>query len=142
MKSIRMAIALSACAALTACAGFPPYQPPPAGPDVATIDLSRFNADSICTGGELYSIRKVEGDKLLVPTTSRVALYSWVYISDYYMNYSCMPGVSFQPVAGETYLMNLELDSKACHAEVYRHSPDSRVGLDLVYSEGPPALCQ
>lgn len=142
MKMIRTLGVLCGMALMTACSSLPRYQPPPAGPDVAMVDLSRINANAICTGGELYDIGPVEDNMLPVPTDSRVALYGWVYISDYYASYSCMPGISFQPEPGVTYLMNLELESKSCRAEVYRTGADNRVGLDVVPSVGPPSLCR
>lgn len=142
MRVPRILAAAALVGMLSACVGLPPYKAPPAGPETATVDVSRMNASSICTDGTLYSVGRVKDGRLTVPTTSRVALYSWVYISDYDTSYSCMPGVSFKPEAGGSYLMNLELESKGCRVEVYRQGADNRIGLDVEASAAPPQYCR
>lgn len=127
---------------LAACTTLPPYRAPAASAETAVVDVSRIDPSAICVDGKLYKLDAVPGKKLQVPTDTRVALHSFVYISDYNMNYSCYPGVSFQPKPGAEYLMNLEMDSRACVLEVYRKDSELPVGLALELSEGPPQYCR
>ena len=134
-------LALLLAATLSACSSLPPYRAPVASDKTATVDVSRINANSICVNGELYGIGSVPNKQLIVPTDSRVAIYAWVYISEYYSNYSCMPGISFRPKPGANYLMNLELQSDVCVIEVYRKDDAMPLGLDVERTSGPARLC-
>lgn len=135
------AIVVLAAASASGCANLPPYREPAPSEATATVDVSRINPGAICVAGKLYGLAARPGGQVVVPTDTRVALHSFLYIADYQVSYSCYPGVSFQPVPGERYLMNLEYDSKACHLEVYRKDDAAPVGLDLVPSVGPPVYC-
>jgi hypothetical protein len=137
-----VALALLAGTSMCACTGFPTYKAPPAGPDTATIDVSRINASTLCTNGHFFTIGPVKDGQLVVPATGRTAVYSWVSIAEYQVTYTCMPGVSFQPDAGQSYLLNLEVDGKACRLEIYQKGAPNRIGLDLVRSAAPAKYCQ
>ena len=137
----RPACALVLASVLSGCASLPPYRPPMPSAQTAVVDVSRISADAICVDSTVYEVGEVAGGKLIVPTDSRIALHSFVYIADYDVNYSCYPGISFQPRAGAEYLMNLEVGSSACRLEVYRKDEAAPVGLALVPSIGPSTWC-
>ena len=137
----RPACALVLASVLSGCASLPPYRPPMPSAQTAMVDVSRISADAICVDSTVYEVGTVAGGKLIVPTDGRIALHSSVYIADYDVNYSCYPGISFQPRAGAEYLMNLEVGSSACRLEVYRKDEAAPVGLALVPSIGPSTWC-
>lgn len=136
--------AATCCLLLSACQSFPPYGSPAAGTDIATIDLSRSNVSSICVNGELYTVTRASGDltKLPVPTNTRVGINSFYYYSGYQVSYSCAPGISFQPKAGEHYLVTFENDSNGCRLEVYRKDEPSRIGLAIERSIAQAQYCK
>lgn len=142
MSPLRYAAIALLCTALAACAGFPPYLGPAPGLPTARIDLQRAHADTLCVGGKLYSLTAPQPKVLVVPAVGRVGLYSFASIADYNVTYTCMPGISFKPVPDETYLLNFENDSKACHLEVYHEGAANRIGLDVEPSVGNPAYCK
>lgn len=128
---------------LVACASLPPYAQPSPGPLTATLDVSRLgNVGPICTDGNQYALGAIKDRKIIVPATGRVGLYSFLIISDYNMNYTCHPGISFKPEPGQTYVLNMETESKGCMLEVYRKSDINRIGLDVESTAGPPQFCR
>lgn len=142
MKLREFLMAAGCALTLAGCVSLPPYRAPSASAETATVDVGRINASAICVDGTLYKLGATPGRQVQVPTNTRVALYSFVYISDYDASYSCYPGVSFQPRSGANYLMNLEYDSKACKLEVYRKEEQAPIGLALEPSAGPPVFCR
>lgn len=134
-------LSISSTLVLIGCASLPPYVPPAAGEASAIVDVSRMHADSICTKGVFYSVTKPKDGKLLVPASGRVALYSYIQIAGYNVNYTCLPGISFQPESGQSYLLNLEIMDQKCRLEIYREGAKNRVGLDVVPSAGPGNYC-
>jgi hypothetical protein len=128
---------------LPACVTLPPYKAPSKDdPNVAIVDVSRIPSGSICTGGVLYTLGNMKTKDIPVPTNSRAGVYSFVYIAEYQVSYSCQPGISFQPEPGKHYLMNLEIQDQKCNLEVYEKSDANRTGLQLVPKIGPPEYCR
>ena len=133
--------ALAACVA-SGCSSLPRYAGPAAGEPTAIVDTSRVQPTMICTNGTLYQVGPARDNRLAIPTSSRVALYHFVYIDDYNVSYTCNPGISFQPVNGLTYLFNLEIEDQKCRVEIYREGESNRTGLGLEWSVRPPQYCQ
>ena len=143
MSLLRVLPILAASAALSACATLPPYAAPPAGADTATLDLSRLaNAGPICVNGSQYALGSIKDGKLIVPTTGRIGLYSFLLIADYNVTYTCHPGISFRPAPGEVYLVNMEATGSGCLLEVYRKSDRNRIKLDIEATAGLPQYCK
>ena len=141
MSGLRLCLLAGACSVLAACQSFPAYRVP-TGP-TTLVDVSRAQVTTICTGGKGYSVGKAApGGKLPVPTDAGpVTLYAFVYLADYNVSYSCMPGLSFQPVAGSEYLFNLELEDQRCLPEIYRKGGENRTGLAIEASSARPGAC-
>lgn len=142
IRIVRMAAGLGLVSMLTACVGLPPYKAPPPGEGTAVVDVSRLNLSSVCHGGKAYSVGKVKDNKLVVPADGRMGFFSFLYISEYYSSYSCMPGVSFKPEAGREYLLNFELDGEKCWLEAYRKGAANRTGLDIEPTVAPGQYCR
>ena len=135
-------LAALAAATLSGCVSFPPYVPPAAGEPSAIIDTSRVNASLLCSNGTLYSVKAPKDNKLTVPADRRIAVYSALTLVDYNVTYSCSPGLSFKPVSGVSYLLNLEVENQVCRIEVYREGAKNRTGLDLEWTVRGPQDCQ
>lgn len=141
MSPLRITAFVVAGSLLAACQTFPRYQAPLHG--TAIVDVSRANVTTICTGGKGYSVAGAAGGKLAVPVDAGpVTLYSFIYLQDYNVSYSCYPGLSFQPQAGSEYLFNIELDGQRCMPDLYRKDPaNTRIGLQLEPSVERPGAC-
>jgi len=135
-------IAVLAAATLSGCVSFPPYPGPAAGEPTAIVDTSRVKPTTICTNGTLYTVKAPRDNKLVIPATGRVGLYSFVQLYDYNVTYTCDPGVSFKPANGVSYLLNMEIEDQKCRLEVYREGGKNRTGLDLEMSIGAPQFCK
>jgi hypothetical protein len=141
MSALRIATGLAVVSLLSACQTFPRYNLAQGGP-TATVDVSRANVTVLCSGGKGYSVPTVRGGKLLIPANEgRVTLYSFIVLADYNVTYSCSPGLSLQPKAGEEYLFNIEFEDQKCLAELYRKAEGNRVGLAIETSLAGPGLC-
>jgi hypothetical protein len=141
MNALRIATVLAAFSLLSACQTFPAYKVAQSG-DMATVDVSRAAVTVLCTGGKGYSVPSMRGGKLLIPADSgRVTLYSFIYLADYNVSYSCSPGLSFQPKAGEEYLFNIELEDQRCLPELYRKVDGNRIGLAFEDTLAGPGSC-
>ena len=141
MNAIRFGACLAAVTVLAGCQTFPRYTAPQ-GSDTATVDVSRANVTVLCADGKGYTVSTPPGRKLSVPTNlGRVTLYSFIYLADYNVSYSCQPGLSFQPKAGEEYLFNIELEDQMCLPDLYRKEEGSRVGLAMEASVARPGAC-
>lgn len=132
-----------AVAALSGCAMLPRYEAPPAGPDTATIDMSRFVVANVCHHGKAYSLQKPADGKVVVPVDGRIRVTGIAQFMGFNVIYTCTPGISFQPEAGQTYFMNLRALSQGCIMEVYKIDPsEPRVGLTMVPDVAPSARCE
>lgn len=148
---MRSLIALAMLALLGGCASpLPKFQPPPAGPLTATVDVSRADTQgsiyAVCVGDKTYSVDAPADHRIVVPTTGRVAFGSFLSLADfrgnYQVRYTCNSAVSFVPLAGLTYLLNIEFNGAGCRLEVYREGGHNRIGLDIEPTAGPPQGCR
>lgn len=142
MHNKSFVLAAIAAATLCGCVSLPPYFAPPAGEQTAIVDTSRVKPTAICTNGTLYSVSAPRDNRLVVPTNTRVALYSFVQLADYNVTYTCNPGISFKPANGVSYLLNLEIEDQKCRMEVYKQGGSNRTGLDVEASVGAAQYCQ
>jgi FKBP-type peptidyl-prolyl cis-trans isomerase len=142
MKRKNLLVAALAAATLCGCVSLPPYTGPAAGEPTAIVDTSRVKPTSICTNGTLYSVKAPRDNKLVIPASGRVALYSFVELYDYNVTYSCGPGISFKPANGVSYLLNMEIEDQVCRLEIYRQGGKNRTGLDLEMSIAGPQYCK
>jgi len=139
----RALIAAFALASLSACTILPRYEAPPAGPETASIDMSRFSVVSLCHQGKAYSVPKTPDGKVVVTTEGRVSVTGIAQFMGFNVIYTCTPSISFRPEAGQTYFMNLRALSQGCEMEVYRLDPsEPRVGLATVDDIGAGGRCE
>ncbi len=137
------AAAVLAVVSLSGCSMLPRYEAPPAGPDTATIDMSRFAVANVCHHGKAYSLQKPADGKVVVPVDGRIRVTGIAQFMGFNMIYTCTPGISFQPEAGQTYFMNLRALSQGCIMEVYKIDPsEPRVGLTMVPDVGSSLRCE
>lgn len=130
-----------ACMALTGCVSV--YQPA-TDEGTATIRMIGWAPPHLCLAGKPYLLPPVAGmdNTFVVPAGGSVTILFKLAQYDGSFAHTCTPGVSFHPVAGQTYVMHTTMSAVGrCRTEVVKVNPAARMGVDVEYTAGPP-LCR
>jgi len=115
-----------------------PYKFNPGEP-TARIKSLHNDAPAICVNDMRYALTKApRQDYFLVPAGRRLTISSYASFDSYPITYTCYPSLSFDPIEGQTYLLDLNVINRICVIEVVVENPASKRGLDPVLSTGAP----
>lgn len=136
MKSFKLSAVGALLGALQGCVAT--FTPAPTDVMV-TVKSVGFGMPQICKDGQMYwaPVVKDVPNAVSVPAGGRLTLGAHIVSHGYQVVHYCRPFLSFEPTAGNTYLMNSALSGEGrCSIELVREDMSKGAGVALEPSVG------